>query len=1131
MAENQYQSSLDKANAAIDKMEAKWRSIDEAILSVSRNAAKTGGQDFNSAMPKDLNDRLKKNAQYQGQVNAEVKESERLQKALNAATAKYNQATSKTNQSLQKTRFETNQLNKEERQNAVLTSKLSTEYQKQSVNLNILVKRYQELATRKKVSNDLSRAEAKEMRDVQKQAQKLDNALKDVDANVGRNYRSVGNYKNALNGASIGVKNFAGALGLTSGVYLFASAIKSAFNAVVEFDSGLKNVQKTTGLSGADIQALGDDIVKLSTKLKILDPSQLLEYATVAGQLGVKGSSNILAFTETLAKLETASDIAGEAGGASIARLLTLVDGGVENVADFGDEIVQLGNNFAATESEILGNATAIAQNTGIYKLGRQTVLAYATATKAVGIESEITGSTIGRTLGLLEKAIRTGKGIDNIAKLTGKTVSELKEQFNQDAGSVFTLLVKSLNEVDKSGGSVNGQLEKLGITAVRDQRVIGSLASAGYDTLARAMKDVETASQSLDNEFETASSKIENRIKAMNTAFTNLILGVENGSGPVSKFFNGFLDGITKGLNALAKFNMTDAEAGETISQKSYDTQSKRYKGLGEDARKYAEIEFSKSTERIGSYEREKKALEDRSKTLEDSLSSVSKATSGINNVLGLSFLSTDEAKEIKAAKERIEELNEAISIQRGISKAAGEEIGFYNKGNKETANAVKETAGAVDDITESEQKSATAKEKVTTLISGSIAAMEESISALRKQRDETATTNQEWGNYTRQIEDAEQGLNNLKIAFEGIDNLKAVGGEGFDFGSTDEDINNRILDSAKKVTDGLRDQQAKRTEDSSKESDARSEIAQQEAEKFREVFSQLGDVFGIPSDAIADLAIGIEQGFESAGDAARAFASIATGALSALGDAQNARIDNDLNALADEKEEKLAIETLTLEQREAINDEYDRKERELKKKKAENDKKVAIFQAVINTAAAVVQALPNLALSIIAGVLGAAQVAFIASTPIPALKDGDLSGKREGTVMINDAKGAKFKEIVQRNNGKVEYSEGRNVMTNLNKGDKVYKAGTAPRGMDYNDLINASINMSLADQHGKMNMAEAKHQFDRALIDEVKASNSATQSSNKDVIRAIYASRVRVPDMGKSFASAMRLEKKINR
>src|SRR5690606_28341533 len=128
-----------------------------------------------------------------------------------------------------------------------------------------------------------------------------------------------------------------------------------------------------------------------------------------------------------LAMLETASNISGEEGASQIARLLTLVDGGVQNVQDFGDEIVNLGNNFAATESEILANATAIAQNTGVYKLGRQEVLAYATATKAVGVESELTGSAIGRTLGIMEKAIRTGKNVDTIARLTGQSVEDLK--------------------------------------------------------------------------------------------------------------------------------------------------------------------------------------------------------------------------------------------------------------------------------------------------------------------------------------------------------------------------------------------------------------------------------------------------------------------------------------------------------------------------------------------------------------------------------------------------------------------------------------------------------------------------------------------------------------------------------
>src|SRR5690606_41390540 len=106
--------------------------------------------------------------------------------------------------------------------------------------------------------------------------------------------------------------------------------------------------------------------------LQVVSTDKLLEYATIAGQLGVKGRADILAFSESLAMLETASNISGEEGGAQIARMLTLVDGGVQNVKAFGDEIVNLGSNFAATEKEILENDTQISQNVGIYKIGRQ---------------------------------------------------------------------------------------------------------------------------------------------------------------------------------------------------------------------------------------------------------------------------------------------------------------------------------------------------------------------------------------------------------------------------------------------------------------------------------------------------------------------------------------------------------------------------------------------------------------------------------------------------------------------------------------------------------------------------------------------------------------------------------------
>lgn len=321
--------------------------------------------------------------------------------------------------------------------------------------------------------------------------------------------------------------------------------ISSNKDTVLEFNSGLIDVGKTAGIEGEALRDLGQDIVDLSRKLKVIGTPALLEYAKVAGQLGVKGRDNILLFTESLAKLATASDIQGDEGASNIARLLTLTDGGVENVKDFGDEIVNLGNNFAATENEILTNATAIAQNTGQYNIGRRSVLAYATATKAVGLEAELTGSTIGRTLSIMENAVRTGKNVDALARLTGATVEDLKKQFQEDPAAVFGNFITGLNNVNTAGGSVNEQMESLGIIGVRDQRVIASLATKGYDVLAGSLDKVNSAAGSMDKEFGAASGKLDKQLSRMGIAWDNLVLTIEDGQGvfgTVAAFLSGAL-------------------------------------------------------------------------------------------------------------------------------------------------------------------------------------------------------------------------------------------------------------------------------------------------------------------------------------------------------------------------------------------------------------------------------------------------------------------------------------------------------------------------------------------------------------------------------------------------------------
>lgn len=69
------------------------------------------------------------------------------------------------------------------------------------------------------------------------------------------------------------------------------------------------------------------------------------------------------------------------------------------------------------------------------------------------------------------------------------------------------------------------------------------------------------------------------------------------------------------------------------------------------------------------------------------------------------------------------------------------------------------------------------------------------------------------------------------------------------------------------------------------------------------------------------------------------------------------------------------------------------EKKKTEIAKKQAKRDKAQSIFSAIINTAAAIAQALPNIPLSIIAGIMGAAQIAVIASQPLPEYAKGGLT------------------------------------------------------------------------------------------------------------------------------------------
>ena len=121
------------------------------------------------------------------------------------------------------------------------------------------------------------------------------------------------------------------------------------------------------------------------------------------------------------------------------------------------------------------------------------------------------------------------------------------------------------------------------------------------------------------------------------------------------------------------------------------------------------------------------------------------------------------------------------------------------------------------------------------------------------------------------------------------------------------------------------------------------------------------------------------------------------------ALFNADTQKRQEELAQLNQQREEELRLAGDNEQKKDIIRQKYALKEKEIKRKQAEADKRKAIFDATVGTAVAVIQAAPNPILMAITAALGAAQIALIAATPIPKFAKGGAVPSSDIQGMIN--------------------------------------------------------------------------------------------------------------------------------
>lgn len=115
---------------------------------------------------------------------------------------------------------------------------------------------------------------------------------------------------------------------------------------------------------------------------------------------------------------------------------------------------------------------------------------------------------------------------------------------------------------------------------------------------------------------------------------------------------------------------------------------------------------------------------------------------------------------------------------------------------------------------------------------------------------------------------------------------------------------------------------------------------------------------------------------------------------------------VDRRKKALKSQLDQGIISQEYYYKRVEAMEDGLEEKRAQVARNQAKREKASRIFDTIINTAAAVVKALPNIPLSILVGVMGAAQTALIAAQPIPQAYKGKypVRGKDDNKTYLAD-------------------------------------------------------------------------------------------------------------------------------
>ncbi|MBQ3485047.1 MAG: phage tail tape measure protein, partial [Clostridia bacterium] len=297
-------------------------------------------------------------------------------------------------------------------------------------------------------------------------------------------------------------------------------------------------------------------VKQMSTEIAT-SSSTIAEVMANAGQLGIQ-KDYLVDFTRTMIDLGNSTDISADEAATAIAQFANVTRMAQTDFGRFGSALVDLGNNFATTESAIMNMATRLAAAGSQVGLTQPQILGFATALSSVGLEAEAGGTAFSKAMIQMQVAVETGNdSLKDFAKVAGMTTDEFKAMWKADPAGAIEAFIVGLSKMDEQGISAIATLEEMGLTEVRLRDTLlratnaTELFSEAQETANEAWEENVALSNEASKRYATTESKLKN---LKNTA----ILAAQRIGDDLNPTIQNLIDGAK---DLLEKFMALDEE------------------------------------------------------------------------------------------------------------------------------------------------------------------------------------------------------------------------------------------------------------------------------------------------------------------------------------------------------------------------------------------------------------------------------------------------------------------------------------------------------------------------------------------------------------------------------------------